>query len=39
MNIFGSGWGARPRKDGESASVSIRQGHVRNAPVELQEIQ
>jgi len=39
MNIFGGGWGGRPREDGESASVSICQGDVRNAPVELQEIQ
>ncbi len=31
--------GRRPREDGESASVSICQGDVRNAPVELQEIQ
>ena len=39
MNIFGGGWGGRPHEDGESASVSICQGDVRNAPVELQEIQ
>jgi N-methylhydantoinase B len=39
MNIFGGGWGGRPREDGESASVSICQGDVRSAPVELQEIQ
>ncbi len=39
MNIFGGGWGGRPREDGESASVSICQGDVRNAPVELQEMQ
>jgi N-methylhydantoinase B len=39
MNIFGGGWGGRPLEDGESASVSICQGDVRNAPVELQEIQ
>ena len=39
MNIFGGGWGGRPQEDGESASVSICQGDVRNAPVELQEIQ
>src|SRR5690349_13263625 len=38
MNIFGGGWGGRPREDGESASVSICQGDVRNTPVELQEI-
>ena len=39
MNIFGGGWGGRPHEDGESASVSICQGDVRNTPVELQEIQ
>jgi N-methylhydantoinase B len=39
MNIVGGGWGGRPHEDGESASVSICQGDVRNAPVELQEIQ
>src|SRR5437763_447284 len=38
MNIFGGGWGGRPTEDGESASVSICQGDVRNSPVELQEI-
>lgn len=38
MNIFGGGWGGRPDEDGESASVSICQGDVRNTPVELQEI-
>ena len=36
MNIFGGGWGGRPHEDGKSASVSICQGDVRNAPVELQ---
>jgi N-methylhydantoinase B len=39
MNIFGGGWGGRPHEDGESASVSICQGDVRSAPIELQEIQ
>jgi N-methylhydantoinase B len=38
LNIFGGGWGGRPREDGESASVSICQGDVRNTPIELQEI-
>jgi N-methylhydantoinase B len=38
MNIFGGGWGGRPNEDGESASVSICQGDVRNTPIELQEI-
>ncbi len=39
MNIFGGGWGGRPHEDGEFASVSICQGDVRSAPIELQEIQ
>ena len=39
MNIFGGGWGGRPHEDGEYAAVSICQGDVRNAPIELQEIQ
>ena len=39
MNIFGGGWGGRSHEDGESASVSICQGDVRSAPIELQEIQ
>jgi N-methylhydantoinase B len=38
LNIFGGGWGGRPHEDGESASVSICQGDVRNTPIELQEI-
>jgi N-methylhydantoinase B len=38
MNIFGGGWGGRPTEDGESASVSVCQGDVRNTPIELQEI-
>ena len=38
LNIFGGGWGGRPMEDGESASVSICQGDVRNTPIELQEI-
>jgi N-methylhydantoinase B len=38
MNIFGGGWGGRPAEDGESGSVSVCQGDVRNTPVELQEI-
>ena len=39
MNIFGGGWGGRPHEDGESVAVSICQGDVRSAPIELQEIQ
>jgi N-methylhydantoinase B len=38
LNIFGGGWGGRSDGDGESASVSICQGDVRNTPIELQEI-
>lgn len=38
LNIFGGGWGGRPKEDGEDASVSVCQGDVRNSPVELQEI-
>jgi N-methylhydantoinase B len=38
LNIFGGGWGGRPSEDGESGSVSICQGDVRNTPIELQEI-
>ena len=37
MNIFGGGWGGRPHEDGVSTAVSICQGDVRNAPLELQE--
>jgi len=37
LNVMGGGWGARPHEDGPSASASICQGDVRNAPVELQE--
>jgi N-methylhydantoinase B len=38
MNIMGGGWGGRPAGDGESAAMSICQGDVRNAPVEVQEM-
>ena len=37
LNIMGGGWGGRPEEDGPDAAVSIVQGDVRNAPVELQE--
>ncbi len=37
LNIFGGGWGGRPDGDGENAAMSICQGDVRNAPVEVQE--
>lgn len=38
QTIMGGGWGGRPHEDGANASVSICQGDVQNAPVELQEI-
>jgi N-methylhydantoinase B len=38
QTIMGGGWGGRPHEDGESATVSMCQGDVQNAPVELQEI-
>jgi N-methylhydantoinase B len=37
MNIFGGGWGGKYDSDGASAAVSICQGNVQNAPVEVQE--
>lgn len=38
QSIEGGGWGGRPTGDGESASVSICQGDVRNAPIEKMEL-
>jgi N-methylhydantoinase B len=38
QSIEGGGWGGRPWEDGESASVSVCQGDVRNAPVENIEL-
>ncbi len=38
QSIEGGGWGGRPWEDGESASVSICQGDVRNAPIENVEL-
>ena len=38
LNIFGGGWGGRPFEDGESGSVSVCQGDVKNIPVEMQEL-
>ncbi len=38
QSIEGSGWGGRPYEDGESASVSVCQGDVRNAPIEAMEL-
>ncbi|MET0691432.1 MAG: hydantoinase B/oxoprolinase family protein [Candidatus Binatia bacterium] len=38
QTLMGGGWGGRPHADGENATVSMCQGDVQNAPVELQEI-
>jgi N-methylhydantoinase B len=38
QSIEGGGWGGRPFEDGVSASVSICQGDVRNAPIENIEL-
>lgn len=38
QTIEGGGWGGRPWEDGESASVSVCQGDVRNAPIEKMEL-
>jgi N-methylhydantoinase B len=38
QTIMGGGWGGRPHEDGENATVSMCQGDVQNAPVEMQEI-
>jgi N-methylhydantoinase B len=38
QTIMGGGWGGRPNEDGENATVSMCQGDVQNAPVEIQEI-
>lgn len=38
QTIEGGGWGARPTEDGESATVSICQGDVRNTPIETIEL-
>lgn len=38
QSIEGGGWGGRPTEDGESASVSVCQGDVRNAPIEGLEL-
>jgi N-methylhydantoinase B len=37
QSIEGGGWGGRPFEDGPSASVTVRQGDVRNAPIEALE--
>src|SRR5262245_59472957 len=38
QTIEGGGWGGRSSADGESASVSVCQGDVRNAPIEKMEL-
>ena len=38
QTIMGGGWGGRAHEDGENSTVSMCQGDVQNAPVELQEI-
>lgn len=38
QSIEGGGWGGRPWEDGESASVSVCQGDVRNVPIEKMEL-
>ena len=38
QSIEGGGWGGRPFEDGESATVSVCQGDVRNATIEGMEL-
>jgi len=38
QSIEGGGWGGRPYEDGESATVSVCQGDVRNGPIESIEM-
>ncbi len=38
QSIEGGGWGGRPHEDGESGSVSICQGDVRNGAIEAIEL-
>ena len=38
QTIMGGGWGGRAHEDGENGTVSMCQGDVQNAPVELQEL-
>jgi N-methylhydantoinase B len=38
QSIEGGGWGGRAGADGESASVSVCQGDVHNAPIEKMEL-
>ncbi len=38
QTIMGGGWGGRAGEDGQNATVSMCQGDVQNAPIELQEL-
>jgi N-methylhydantoinase B len=38
QSLEGGGWGGRPDGDGESASVSVCQGNVKNSPIESMEV-
>ncbi|HTM10163.1 MAG TPA: hydantoinase B/oxoprolinase family protein [Verrucomicrobiae bacterium] len=38
QTIMGGGWGGRAHEDGQNGTVSMCQGDVQNAPVELQEL-
>jgi N-methylhydantoinase B len=38
QSLEGGGWGGRPHEDGPSASLSVCQGDVRNAPIEAIEL-
>lgn len=38
QTVEGGGWGGGPHGDGQSASVSVCQGDVRNAPIESLEL-
>jgi N-methylhydantoinase B len=38
QSIEGGGWGGRPFEDGESGTVSVCQGDVRNGPIESIEL-
>ena len=38
QSLEGGGWGGRPFEDGESGTVSVCQGDVRNAAIEAIEL-
>jgi N-methylhydantoinase B len=38
QSLEGGGWGGGPERDGESGTVSVCQGDVRNAPIEAIEL-